>query len=168
MALPPILLGAILLLFGRRLFWLFVGAAGFVAGLTFARQFFASQPDWIILAIALVAGVIGAVLSIFLQQIAIAVAGFLIGGYVLATFVAAAGYPAIGWPAYLVGGLIGAVLVVVLFDWALIVLSSLAGAMLIAESTAPGQTLAVVIFVAAFVIGVVMQRQQLTPAAPAP
>jgi len=42
-----IILGTVLLALGRRLFWLFVGAVGFVAGLNLATHFFSDQPTWV-------------------------------------------------------------------------------------------------------------------------
>jgi len=80
-------LGILLLLFGRRAFWIFVAVVGFIAGLTFATMFLHGQPELVILLIAIVAGVIGAVLAIMLEWLAILIAGFLAGGY-LATSLA--------------------------------------------------------------------------------
>jgi hypothetical protein len=39
-----ILVGIVVLIAGRRLFWLFVGVVGFVAGLSLAFQLLADQP----------------------------------------------------------------------------------------------------------------------------
>src|ERR1044072_5051863 len=77
-----ILLGIALLLAGRKLFWLFVGAAGFVAGLQLATQFW-QGPELLAIIMGLVVGVVFAVLAIFLQGAAIGIAGFLAGGYIL-------------------------------------------------------------------------------------
>src|SRR5687767_7172924 len=77
-----IILGGALLIAGRKLFWLFVGAAGFVAGLQLATQFW-QGPELLAIVVGLVVGAIFAVLAIFLQGVAIGVAGFLAGGYIL-------------------------------------------------------------------------------------
>ncbi|HET9907453.1 MAG TPA: hypothetical protein VFQ23_12445, partial [Anaerolineales bacterium] len=77
-----ILLGGALLLAGRKLFWLFVGAIGFVTGLQFATSFW-QGPDNLALVFGLIVGVIFALLAVFLQSIAIGIAGFFAGGYVL-------------------------------------------------------------------------------------
>ena len=74
------LLGAALLAFGRKLFWLLVAVIGFVVSFYLSSQFFGDQPGWLILVIALVAGGLGAVLALFLQQLALGLAGFLGGG----------------------------------------------------------------------------------------
>src|SRR5262245_24203633 len=81
-----ILAGLLLLFFGRRLFWLFVGIIGFVAGMTFGAQFFAGQPEWVVLLIAIVCGLIGIVIAVFLQRFAVAVAGFLAGALFATNF----------------------------------------------------------------------------------
>ena len=47
-SLPPVaalLVGLLLLFFGRKLFWLFVGATGFIVGLEFAAAFFPDGLD---------------------------------------------------------------------------------------------------------------------------
>jgi hypothetical protein len=76
-----LLAGIALLLAGRRLFWLFVGVVGFFAGLRFALQVLGPRADlrWIV---ALAAGLLGIVLAIALQRLAVALAGFFVGGYV--------------------------------------------------------------------------------------
>jgi len=77
-----IILGGALLVAGRTLFWLFVGAAGFVTGMQLATRFTQSSEGPAII-IGLVIGLIFALLAIFLQRIAITIAGFLAGGYIL-------------------------------------------------------------------------------------
>jgi len=132
-----ILVGVVLLFLGRKLFWVFVGAAGFIAGLNLAEVLLAGARPWTILAVGLIAAIIGAVLAIFLQKVMVAVAGFLIGGYLILELMQAANIivPQT-WDlvAYIAGGIIGAILVISLFDWALIILSALAGAVLMTQS----------------------------------
>ena len=159
-----LILGVALLIAGRKLFWLFVGAAGFVAGLQLATQFW-QGPELLAIIIGLVVGVIFALLAIFLQSVAIGVAGFLAGGYILTVLAGMIGLNqgAFSWIVYLIGGIIGVLLVIFLFDWALITLSSLAGASLITQALGIGG----VIFLALVIIGVViqgsiLQRERLT------
>jgi hypothetical protein len=128
-----LILGISLLFFGRRLFWLFVGVAGFIAGLTLAPQLVSSQSELVILFIAITFGIIGAFLAVFLEGLAILIAGFLAGGYLATTLAVLLGAsvnidPSIS---YIIGGIIGLLLVAVLFDWAIIILSSLLGAEII-------------------------------------
>src|SRR2546430_17597085 len=75
-----VIIGAAILLFGRKLFWLFVAALGFAVGLEIAAYFMREPPQWMTLLVALGAGVLGALLAILLQKIAIAIAGFVAGG----------------------------------------------------------------------------------------
>ena len=69
-----LLVGIAVLLLGRKLFWLFVGAVGFVIGLGLAFQLLVEQPEWLILIAALVIGLAGAVLAIFAQKVAVVIA----------------------------------------------------------------------------------------------
>src|SRR5215211_5890568 len=153
-----IILGGVLLIAGRKLFWLFVGAAGFVAGLQLATQFW-QGPELLALLIGLVVGVIFALLAVFLQGAAIGVAGFLAGGYILTVLADMIGLNqgAFSWIVYLLGGIIGVLLVIFLFDWALITLSSLAGASLITEALLLPSGIGGVIFLALVIVGVVIQ-----------
>ena len=63
-----LLVGALLLLLGRRLFWLFIAAAGFITGIELTRLLFPHQPELLGVAIAVLLGLLGAVLAIFVQK----------------------------------------------------------------------------------------------------
>ena len=76
-----LILGGGLLVAGRKLFWLFVGAAGFLTGIQLADRFW-QGPELLAIIIGLVIGIIFALLAIFLQGLVIGAAGFLIGGYI--------------------------------------------------------------------------------------
>jgi hypothetical protein len=128
-----LVIGVSLLIFGRRLFWLFIATVGFVAGFQLAQQYFGVQPAWALWAIGLVVGCGGALLALFFQRLAIGLGGFATGGYIAVYLTSLLGAAPLIW-VYLVGGIIGAVVMYLLFDWALIFLSSIAGATLIVES----------------------------------
>lgn len=152
-------LGALILFFGRRLFWLCVAAVGFAAGVEIAPQLIHEPTPLLALTIALVLGFVGALLALFLQKIAIAIAGFFAGGK-LAIAIAAALFAQHGqyfWLTFLIGGIIGAILLLVVFDWALIVLSAVVGAYLIQSAIALPSTGAGILFVALVVVGVLVQ-----------
>jgi len=154
-----LVLGSALLLAGRKLFWLFVGAAGFVTGIQLATRF-SQGPDWLAIVIGLVIGVIFALLAIFLQAVVIWIAGFLTGGYVLSALAAIIGIQVSGtttWIVYIIGGILGVILVSLLFDWALITLSSLAGASLVIQSFSPGGATGGILFIILFIAGVLIQ-----------
>jgi len=150
-----VVLGGALLLAGRKLFWLFVGAVGFVTGLQLATSFW-QGPETLALVFGLIMGVIFALLAIFLQTITIGIAGFLAGGYILNAMAGMFGLDA-GWIIYIIGGLIGLALVIFLFDWAIITLSSLAGASLVVQAFLPEGSAGGIIFTILFLIGIIVQ-----------
>jgi len=154
-----LILGSALLVAGRKLFWLFVGAAGFVTGIQLTTRFWQGSDVLAIIA-GLVLGVIFALLAIFLQAMVIGIAGFLSGGYVLTVLVSMLGIDVTGsmtWVIYIIGGVIGLILVSVLFDWALITLSSLAGASLIIQVFSPQGAAGGLLFFILFIAGVILQ-----------
>lgn len=123
-----LLAGALLLVAGRRLFWLFVGLVGFIAGLRFAPMFLSGQPEWMQWLVALLFGVLGMFLAVVLQRFAVVLAGFLVGGFL--------GMELFGESllVFVAGGIVAALVAAWLFEGALILLSSLAGAGLIVEA----------------------------------
>ena len=164
-----LLLGASLLVAGRKLFWLFVAVLGFIVGLQITQQFF-HGPELLSIIIGVIVGIIFALLAIFLETIAIGIAGFLAGGFVLSTLANMLGINggALYWIIYLVGGLLGIVLVMVLFDWALIGLTTLVGASLIVQSwpTAPvggGLLFFVLVLLGVIIQGSVLLREENPP-----
>ena len=163
MGLIHILVGVATLILGRKLFWLFVGAIGFVAGINVAAQFFTGLPNWLMLVIALVAGLIGALVALFFQRIAIVLAGFAAGGYLILHFLNISGWKTapLSWLPFLVGGLAGAVLLYFLFDWTLIFFSSIVGASLIAQSIPLSPTFSGLLFIGLFIVGFVTQANMM-------
>jgi hypothetical protein len=159
-----ILTGAIVLFFGRRLFWLFVAASGFVAGAMLAATGLQGYSEGVIFAIALAVGVVGAILSVLLQRLTVAIAAFFAGGYLLYILAMGLGYPALALIAYLVGGILGACLSFALFDWALIGLSALLGASMIAKNLPLERNIEVAVFVVSLVLGVAVQIWQMESA----
>src|SRR5512147_2886417 len=104
-----LVLGGALLVAGRKLFWLFVGVAGFVTGIQLATRFWQGS-DVLAIIVGLVIGVIFALLAIFLQAAIIAIAGFLTGGYILTVLATTLGIDVTGtmtWIVYIIGGVIG-------------------------------------------------------------
>src|SRR5437588_2641711 len=154
-----ILIGAVILFFGRKLFWLCVAAVGFAAGVELAPHLIHEPSAVLQLSVAIVFGFIGALLALFLQKVAIAVAGFLAGGklamaLVTAFFVHGSNYPGV---TFIIGGIIGAILLLSLFDWALIVMSAVVGAYLIGHTIVLPHTVATILFIGLAVLGIVVQ-----------
>jgi hypothetical protein len=165
MFVPRTIVGAALLAFGRKAFWVFVAGVGFLAGLHLATQIIHFESAWMVFGIAVAGGLIGAFLALLLQNIGVFMAGFVGGGYVAMTLVESMGWdqglladlPYRPWMAFLVGGILGAVLLGALFDWALIILSSVIGATLVTPAlpiSGIGRLFAFVVLVA---VGVVIQ-----------
>lgn len=152
-------LGLILLLFGRKLFWLCVAVLGFLLGLEVAGSLLIDQSKWVMLVIGVGAGLLGALLAVVAQRVAFALAGFYAGAYL--ALVAApslgAGTHSTLW--FAVGGIIGAVLAALIVDWAIILLSSLVGAGAIVSAAGMGQAAGALVFVALTIVGTVVQAR---------
>ncbi|HEY7602465.1 MAG TPA: DUF4203 domain-containing protein [Methylomirabilota bacterium] len=164
-----LLVGLAVLLFGRRLFWLFVGAAGFLVGLHVARTLFAEQPEWVAVALALALGVLGAVLAIVFQLVAVALAGF--GAGVQGSLILAKALGLEGswlWLAAFAAGIVVAALVLWLWDPVLVVLSALVGAVLVAPLIPVPPVARPWLFVGLLVAGIVVQARVLAPPAGPP
>ncbi|MCB0195316.1 MAG: DUF4203 domain-containing protein [Anaerolineae bacterium] len=160
-----LLVGIIILVAGRRLFWLVVGAAGFLTGLGLAFNYLNIESTAVLLLIGLVAGIIGIVVALFLQKVAIIIAGFFMGGYfAVGLFDAVAANPAEWqWLIYIVGGIVGAILVSTLFEYALIVLSAVIGASLITEGLNLSSSITAIVWLVLVVVGLVIQARTSSP-----
>ena len=128
--------GALLLLMGRKLFWLSVAVIGFIVGAELAARLFPGQTQMVKLIVEIGLGLLGALLAIFVQELAIGIAGFLLGGELGILLGRALSFydPHYWWLYFIVAGIVGAILMVSFFDWGLILLSSLAGARLIMDA----------------------------------
>jgi hypothetical protein len=150
--------GVALLIAGRRLFWLFVGLVGFVT----VYRWFApahgtmASGGWLL---AILAGVVGILLAIFLQRVAVALAGFFAGGWFAAQLLGLHMTNPRGGDLliFVVAGVIAALLAIALFDLALIVLSSLAGADLVVAAMHPGAQSARLLLIVLAVAGIAVQ-----------
>jgi len=152
--------GLLLLVMGWKLFWLFVGVVGFAAGFKAAQLFFGPQPFWVLWAAGLICGIIGAVLALFFQKLAIAVGGFVAGSIITLHLTLTMGYD-VGAVVALIGGIVGSVALYLLFDWTLIILSSLAGATFILEGLGWRFPYASLLFVVLIAAGVIFQGRLL-------
>jgi hypothetical protein len=156
-----ILAGLALLFFGRKLFWLFVGVIGFLAGMEFGAEIVKGQPQGIILLIAIGAGLLAAILAIFLQRLVVAIAGGIAGGLIAMRIAVMLGASAesLQWVAFLAGALLAAILVSAVFDWALIGLSALIGASLASEALPFDHGAQLIGLAVLFVLGLLVQTR---------
>ena len=154
-----VLIGIVILFFGRKLFWLCVAAIGFAVGAEIAPHLVNEPSSLLALLVALAFGVLGALLALFLQKIAVAVLGFLAGGK-LASAIAAAffvQYAQYSTIIFVVGGIIGAILLIAVFNWALIVVSSFIGAYLIQSAIVLPPTGSTLVFIGLAIVGIFAQ-----------
>ena len=163
-----IILGFPLLIWGRKLFWLFVGSVGFIARYWLGQGYLTIKEDWMLVLLGAALGVVGVLLALLVQKTAVAVTGFIAGVYLainaVMTFHINAG--PWNWFIYSLGGMMGTFLVIVMFDLALIILSSLIGAALISQSVF--QLIQIdllprsIVFIILLLIGLIAQYEQKT------
>ena len=154
-----VLIGIVILFFGRKLFWLCVAAVGFAVGVQIAPLLVNEASSLLALVIALVFGILGVLLALFIQKIAIAILGFLAGGK-LATAIAAAffvQYAQYSTIIFVIGGIIGAILLLAVFGWALIIVSSFIGAYLIQSAIVLPPTGSTLVFIGLAILGIFVQ-----------
>jgi len=166
-AIASIILGFVELLFGRKLFWVFVAIGGFLIGWFLVPAIWPSLVTWQRIVIGIILAVVFALLSLLFLRVMAAIGGFFLFGAAAVVFIrylgaeAAAGSGAY-WLAYIIGGLIGAILIFIYLDWALVVLTSLAGAGAAARgilylADARGGWLEGVLFVILAAVGIAFQ-----------
>ena len=160
-AFVAILIGFVSLFFGRRLYWLFVGVAGFLLGLIVAPILFINlNPSWQPW-ITLLLGVIFALLALVLNKFMVALAGAIGVGSLVYMLVSPILLP---WAVVLfsiVGAIIGFLVGWYVFEWGLMIFSALAGAALMTSgvvSLIPGIAKTdLIVFLALFIIGMTYQ-----------
>jgi hypothetical protein len=154
-----VVIGLGLLAFGRRLFWVFIGAAGFAAGLWLIQAFSPDQPQHIVLAAGAVGAIAGIALAKFVKSVAVNAGGFLAGG-VIGIGLARMHVPAVPeWLAFVVMGIIGILVMRATFDMALLLMSSIAGAVLVVQNLPLQDPLRVIVLIGLAVGGILIQRK---------
>lgn len=158
--------GGVLLLFGRRLFWLFVGLVGAVAALVIATEWVGLEAGTPSLLAAVAAGLVGALLAVLVQKAAVAVVGFLAGVWGVLVLLQMASPsaslfdpPSLQTLLALGGGVVGAVVAAQVFDAALVVLSALTGSLLLVTGSGLVGTFALISFFALAFLGVLAQTR---------
>lgn len=154
-----ILVGVVLLFAGRKLYWLFVGLVGFAAGLALSTTLLKVDAEWLKWLIAIGFGVLGAILAVGLQKVAVGVAGFIAGGYGLVYLMEILGINIenANWIFFIVGGIIGLVLVLAVFEYALIILSSIVGSVLVSQRLPISEALVTAAFLVMVLVGFLVQ-----------
>lgn len=151
--------GILLLITGRKLYWLFVGVVGFILGMMMSMTYIQADAVWVHWLIAIGCGILGGILAVGLQKLAVGAAGFIAGGYGLVYFLELIGVNVgdVIWPYFLAGGILGAILVITIFEFALILLSSIGGATLVSQYFHFADGLAIAAFLTLVLLGILMQ-----------
>lgn len=154
-----LVVGLALVIAGRRLFWLAIGALGFLFGFELAGGLVEAGSETAALVVGLLGGLVGVLLAVFLQKVAVAFGGFMVGGFLaVSLFGGLVEAGSLGEPLlFLIGGVVVAFLALALFEWALIVISAVAGGYLMVGALTLDPTLELVIFLVAVVAGVAIQ-----------
>lgn len=158
-----LVLSGIVLLFGLRLFWLYVGITGFALGFVLGAVVAGSAATWILVVVGLGLGVVFAFLAILLQKPAAAIAGFVaLGGTAVALLDVWVSLPDwASWVIFVGVGILGAIVAWKLFVPAVIVITSLSGAAGILNALESrldwGDLVFLIIWVALFIAGLAFQ-----------
>ena len=155
---PNFILGLVLLLAGRKLFWISVGIIGFLIGMDYTEVFVDPTNGVMTFVMALCLGIVGAGLAYLFQWAAIILVGFLGGGYLLVNILFNGLLAApVSYVVFILGGIIGLSIMVLTFDWALIGYSALLGTILLVRTLNVDEATRVVCFVAILAVGVIVQ-----------
>jgi len=154
----PLIFGGAILLFGRLLYWLFVGVVAYFFGLELATNFLAGEQGMIML-IAIISGIIGVALAIVARYMAVGLAGFIVGGFLFLQIIAVSDFNAgnYTWLVFVAGGVLGVMMVGFLSDWAVILLSSFMGAFLILNELEVDESLLLWIYLGMVAVGIIVQ-----------
>lgn len=158
-----IIAGGVLLVFGRKLFWLFIGIAGFLFGMEITPIFFGDQPQWIQLSIAMGMGFLGAVLAMLAQRIAFTFGGFFAGIYLVLRGAQSFAMDDISTMLLfgLGAGIIGALVATMIMNKAITILACLVGAGAIVGELHLGHSLNTLVFVILTGAGFLIQEKLL-------
>jgi hypothetical protein len=153
-----LLLGCVMLLAGRNIFWLFIALAGFVVGFELAGIWLADNSLLVQVTVALGAGLFGALLAVIFERVAFALAGFYAAAYLALIMIDRIGVSAGENVIIIVSGLVGALIAALVMDWAIIALSALLGAAAIVATFAMPPVIETAVFIVLVAVGVMVQR----------
>jgi len=129
---------------------------GFLAGMHTAVLFFPEEPSWMILIAALGTGLLGVFLSVILNRVAFALAGFF-GVLYLLLILTDPLSETVSLALSLAGALAGGLLAALVMDRAIIIISSLVGAGAVTAGTGWNGSAAFTVFAGLTVCGIIFQ-----------
>ncbi|MDX1383462.1 MAG: hypothetical protein R3190_07465, partial [Thermoanaerobaculia bacterium] len=140
---------------------LLLGTLGFLVAFQVVTEFASDTPEPLVWVLAGGVGVAGAVAAIFLQRVAVGVAGFLFGGYAVIWLLEYYGQELgnVAWVLALVGAALAAALAIAVLDEALMVLSSIIGAALLVGVSGLDALAGLIFFVALVIVGITVQTR---------
>jgi hypothetical protein len=156
--------GLLLLIAGRKFFWLAAGLAAFVFGLSFIEAVF-KDAGWI----GIILSVIGGIIFGWLAVKFIRIAGYIIGALAGATALPfLLGLFGVAWSwltMALIGAVLGFLLVRFFFDWGLIIMTAWIGANAVVSSVNQFINLGVILstigFILLLITGILSQRRMI-------
>ena len=160
--------GFVLVLLGRKLFWLFVALVGAVTALWLATEVSGLETGAPSVIAAVAAGLVGGLLAVLVQKAAVALVGFLVGVWgtliLLETVSATLAVPWLEPPLLQVvlavaGGVLGGVVSARLFEAALVVLSAAVGSVLLVGGFGLAGPPALTAFFTLALLGVLVQTR---------
>lgn len=98
-------------------------------------------------------------MAVFLQGVAIGVAGFLLGGFTAINLIELLGYLSQQYflPTFIIGGIIGLMLMFLIFDYALVFFSSVAGALVVVHAISFVHPVKTIVFLVLAMAGAMFQ-----------
>ncbi len=165
--LVSLITGLLLLLAGRKTFWLFLGLAGVAVAVAFVPRILPDLDQQTLLLVSIGAGILGGILAFVFSRVLVWVGGCVAGGYlgVIAWQTVAPG-PSFPWMAAVVGGLLGMLVAKFLFESALVLASSAVGAALLVHVSGLEGTSGLAALVVLTAAGIIVQGR-LWPGSPA-
>jgi len=160
-----IVIGICLILLGRKLYWFFIGLAGFFFAYQYVPDLLPALPEKTALIISLAAGGLSAALGVFLNKLFIFAGGFIAGAYLFinAAQLANLELEGIVLLGLAVGGLLGSLLLSMVMEWGLVVLTAAIGALLVLQALPVNRQVMIGLFVLMLILGLVAQASMMKP-----
>jgi hypothetical protein len=155
-----VVIGILLLIFGRRLYWLALAGLGFAIAVHLSREYLLFQSTQQQVIVGVVLGLVGGLLAVVAQQLAVRVAGFILGGWGT-FFVARTLWPDADLmiPILLAAGgaILGVLFAAKLFDVALVLVTSCVGAVLISQHLYLDPAIQTIVWLILTLFGIALQ-----------
>ena len=152
--------GFLLLVIGRRLYWLALAGLGFAVALHLSREYLFFETAQQELIVGVIAGLLGGILAVMAQRLAVRFAGLILGGwgsfYLVRVFSPESDHLlAIGLS--VVGAALGFLFAAKVFDLALVLVTSIVGALLISQHLHLDPAVQAVVWLAFTLCGIAWQ-----------